>query len=103
MRLPKFRYALFVGLIIGVIVPIVLMLCFYLGFLQAGEWLFFVWPTSIMLMATEDLGYSSEAFGILALSVFYNVVLYITVFTVIWCIAWVMRAGRASLRDGTTI
>lgn len=103
MSLPKFRYALLAGLIIGIIVPLALMLCFYLHFLPAGDWLLFIWPTSFMLMATESLGHSAEALGIVALSIAYNVLLYTIVFTVIWCIAWVIRGWRASLRDGTTI
>lgn len=103
MSLPKFRYALLAGFIIGTIVPLALMLCFSLHFLYAGDWLLFIWPTSFMLMATENLGHSWEAFGILVTSIAYNVVLYTIGRMVIWCIAWVIRGWRASLRDGTTI
>jgi hypothetical protein len=103
MGLPKFRYAVLLALITGIVVPVVFMLCFRWRLFPAGDWLLFIWPTSLMLMATENLGYSPEAFGIVALSIFYNAVLYMVVFTLIWCIGWAMRAWRASLRDGTTI
>jgi hypothetical protein len=57
-----------------------------------------------MLMATENMGRSAEAFGILALSVGMNVVLYAIVFALLWCLAWIVfRGWRSSLRDGTTI
>jgi hypothetical protein len=103
MSLPRFRYALLLGFIIGVLVPTVVMICARLRILYAGEWLLFVWPSSLMLMATENLGYSVEALGIVALSIAYNALLYIIAFSVIWCVAWLIRSGRASLRDGTTI
>ena len=103
MRLPKFRYAVLTGLTVGFIIPVALMTGFYLRILSAGEWLFLVWPASIMLMATENLGRNPEALGIVATSIAYNLVLYAILFSVLWCIAWVLRAGMASLRDGTTI
>jgi hypothetical protein len=56
-----------------------------------------------MLMATETLGYSPQAFAILAWSIAWNVLLYVIVFTLLWSLGWVLRAWRASLRDGTTI
>jgi len=103
MSLPKFRYAFLAGLAVGFIIPVGLMTAFYFRVLSAGEWLLLVWPTSIMLMATENLGHSPEALGIVAVSIAYNLVLYAALFSVLWCIAWVLRAGMASLRDGTTI
>ena len=72
-------------------------------FTIASEWLLYIWPTSIMLMATESLGRSPEADRIVGLSIAYNVVLYILAFAVIWGVAWVLAAWKASLRDGTTI
>jgi hypothetical protein len=105
MQLPKFRYVLLSGAVVGIVVPIVLFL--YVSYMREVRlepmWMFFVWPTSIMLMATENLGHSAEAFGILALSVASNALLYIGIFSLIWCVGWVFRAWRASLRDGTTI
>jgi hypothetical protein len=56
-----------------------------------------------MLMATENLGHSPQTFAILALSIGWNVALYILAFVLVWCIAWVVRAWRGSMRDGTTI
>jgi hypothetical protein len=54
-------------------------------------------------MAAETLGHSPQAFVVLAWSIAWNVFFYVLLFTFIWCVAWVLRAWRASLRDGTTI
>ena len=103
MSLPRFRYAILLGVIVGVLVPVIVMICARLRILYAGDWLLFIWPSSRMLMATENLGYSAEALGIVATSIAYNVFLYVIAFSAIWSVAWVLQRGRASLRDGTTI
>ena len=105
MRLPKFRYTALAAVILGILIPVVAMAGFQLCVFPtpAGYWLLCVWPSSIMLMATENLGHSPQAFAILAWSIAWNVFLYVLFFTFIWCVGWVLRAWRASLRDGTTI
>jgi hypothetical protein len=104
MRLPKFRYAVLWGAVFGVAIPLLVIALFWLRvFHIAGTWLLFIWPTSIMLMATETLDYSPQAFAILAWSIGWNVLLYVVIFTLLWSLGWVLRAWRASLRDGTTI
>jgi hypothetical protein len=104
MRLPKFRYTLFAAAILGVAIPLIAMagFRFHIFPTPAGDWLLYVWPTSIMLMATETLGHSPQAFAILAISIGWNVLFYVIVFTLVWSVGWVLRAWRASLRDGTT-
>jgi hypothetical protein len=89
----------------GVLVPVAVLTAFRLRiFTIASEWLLFVWPTSIMLMATDSMERgSAEARSILTLSVAWNVALYVVVFLLIWCVAWVLAAWKVSLRDGTTI
>jgi len=105
MRLPKFRYVLLSGAVLGIFVPVALFL--YVSYIREVRleptWMFFLWPSSIMLMATENLGHSTEALGIIALSIAFNVVLYVVVLSFFWCVGWVLQAWRASLRDGTTI
>ena len=105
MSVPRFRYAVLAGIAGGVLVPVAVMTAFRLRiFTIASEWLLFIWPTSIMLMATESMERgSAEARSLLALSVAWNVALYLVVFVLIWCVAWVLAAWKASLRDGTTI
>ena len=104
MRLPKFRYAVLGGATFGVVIPLVIMSLFWLRIFHiAGAWLLFIWPSSIMLMATETLGYSAQAFAILAWSIAWNVFLYVILFTLLWSLGWVLRGWRHSLRDGTTI
>ena len=103
MSLPRFRYAILCGVAFGVVVPVVVLFCFWLRVLHAGEWLLLIWPTSLMLMATEMLGHSLEAFRIVAVSIALNVILYICLFCLFWCLAWAIRAWRLSIRDGTTI
>ena len=104
MSLPKFRFALLCGAAFGVVIPLIIMSLFWLRVVDiAGAWLLFIWPSSIMLMATETLGYSPQALAILAWSIAWNVLLYVIVFILLWSLGWVWRAWRASLRDGTTI
>jgi hypothetical protein len=105
MSLPKFRYTVVVAAILGILIPVVAMAGFQLRVFPtpAGDWLLLVWPSSIMLIATENLGHSPQAFVILAWSIAWNVLLYLIVFILIWSVGWVLRAWRASLRDGTTI
>ena len=104
MRLPKFRYTRLVAMILGAVIPLVIMALLRLRILDmAGAWDLFLWPSSFMLMATENLGHSPQAFAILAWSIGWNILLYVIVFTVFWSLCWVVRAWRASLRDGTTI
>ncbi|SRR6266446_2543577 len=104
MRFPTFpRTILWAGML-GLAIPLVMMGLFWLHvFRIAGMWLIYVWPSSIMLMATENMGRSAEAFGILAYSIAINVVLYVVVASILWSLAWAIRAWRLSLRDGTTI
>jgi hypothetical protein len=90
--------------VLGVVVPLVMMALFWLHvFRIAGMWLIYIWPSSIMLMATENMGHSFEAFGVLAYSIGINVILYVVVASIFWSLAWVIRAWRLSLRDGTAI
>ena len=104
MRLPKFRYAISAGAILGFLIPVVVTALSELHMLRIPETLvLFFWPSSIMLIATETLGHSPQAFAILGVSIGWNVLLYLIVFTLLWSLAWVLRAWRASLRDGTTI
>jgi len=104
MRVPKFRYAVLCGAVCGLVIPLFVMELLRLRvFHIAGTWLLLIWPSSIMLMAAETVGHSPKAFAILAWSIAWNLFYYVLLFTFIWCVAWVLLAWRASLRDGTTI
>jgi hypothetical protein len=105
MRLPEFRYTALTAVILGIFIPLLALTGFRLHLFPtpAGNWLLCVWPSSIMLMATENLGHSTQAFVIVAWSIAWNVLLYLIVFTLIWSVCWVLGAWRASLRDDTTI
>ena len=104
MRFPTFPRTILWAGVLGLVLPLVVMALFWLHvFRIAGMWLIYIWPSSIMLMATENMGHSPEALGILFYSIGINVVLYVVVFSILWCFAWVIRAWRLSLRDGTTI
>jgi hypothetical protein len=104
MRFPTFPRTILWAGVVGLVLPLLVMTLFWLHvFRVVGMWLIYIWPSSIMLMATENMGHSAEAFGILAYSIGINVVLYVVVFSILWSLAWVIRAWRLSLRDGTTI
>jgi hypothetical protein len=104
VRLPKFRYVLFSGVLLGAVIPLALTSCLVLRVFQIpSQWFLFIWPTSIMLMSPENLEFMPYALGTLIASIAYNIIFYIIAFSVIWCLVWVFRAWRTSLRDGTTI
>lgn len=105
MRLAKFRYTTLGASLLGFFLPVAIMIGLELRLFStpAGDWLLYVWPSSIMLTATETLGHSPKAFAILAWSIGWNMLLCLIVFTFIWSAVWVLRAWRASLRDETTI
>ncbi len=57
MSVPRFRSAVSAGIAAGLLVPVAVMIAFRLRILTiASEWLLFIWPTSIMLMAAESVG-----------------------------------------------
>ena len=103
MRLPKFRFVILAAVILGVGIPIGFYTVSRFGYSFGSTLDLCMWPTSIILMATETHGHDWFATKILGLSVAGNVLYYFIILTFIWCVAWVLRAWRASLRDGTTI
>jgi len=103
MRLPKFRFVILAVVMVGVCLPVGFYFAIRCGYLFRSTFDLFMWPTSIILMATETHGHDWFATGTLAVSVATNVLYYFIIFTFIWCVGWVVRAWRASLRDGTTI
>src|SRR2546425_455707 len=102
MRLPKFRYALLLGGLIGLVGPIaVLLYVISRNILFPPDWVFVPWPSLIMFIVVEDRGNSS--LPLLSLAVATNILIYMFVAASIWSAAWVIRGWRESLRDGTTI
>ena|SRR5438105_2424254 len=101
MRLPKFRYALFIGGILGLVIPIaVLVSTYWRPIFFPPAWVFVVWPSLIMFFGIDDHGYPLAP---LSFAVATNILVYVFVAGGFWCAAWVIRGWRASLRDGTTI
>jgi high-affinity Fe2+/Pb2+ permease len=69
MHLPKFRYVISAGAMLGFIIPLLVTAVFELRIFRIPKRvLLAIWPSSIMLMATETLGYSRQAFAILGWS-----------------------------------
>ena len=103
MRLPKFRWVVLAGALLGGIVP---LLSFtvppFQYFITTGRGIF-MWPSGIWLMATDGHEHEIGTYEFIGISVLANILLYAVVFSLIWCGGWVFRAWRASLRDGTTI
>jgi hypothetical protein len=104
MRLPKFRFAVLVGAIVGGLIPLLYFTVRPIQeFIAGSSRGTFLWPTSILLMATDGRERELISYEIIGISIFANIVLYVLVFIFIWSVGWVLRAWRASLRDGTTI
>jgi hypothetical protein len=103
MRLPRFRYVILLATVVGGVLPLLIMVGFWLHiFSFAGERLFYIWPSSILLMAMNS-DHAAQSLVVLGVSIAINIFLYLLVFTVLWSLAWVFCRWRASLRDGTTI
>jgi len=103
MSLPKFRSAVLVGALLGIIAPLLFFTWHRFQDYVAGGSGAFLWPSGIWLMATDGHEHESGAYVVIGMSVAANVLLYALIFSLIWCVGWVFRAWRASLRDGTTI
>ena len=105
MRLPKFRWAVLVGALLGALVPLLFFTVPPFQYFITTARGIFLWPSAIWLMATdmEGHGYNSADYVILGISVIANILLYVIVFSFVWCVGWVLRAWRGSLRDGTMI
>jgi hypothetical protein len=100
MKLPRFRWAVLAGGIVGLAIP------------AASQWLPYshftltllkLWPTSIFGLVIEGHEHEFGSYVFLAAMVFANVLLYVTAFSVVWCIAWVLRACGTPRGNGTTI
>jgi len=104
MHLPKFRFAVLAGAVIGGLIPLLYFTVHPIQeFIAGSSRGMLLWPSSILLMATDGREHELISYEIIGISVLVNIILYALVFTLIWCVGWVLRAGRASLRDGTTI
>ena len=101
MRLPRLRHVLLIGAILGLIVPsAILVSTYWRPIIFPPQWMLVVWPSLIMFMGIDDHGYSLAP---LSLAVITNILIYAFVAESMWCVAWVIRGWRHSLRDGTTI
>ena len=105
MRLLKFRWAVVVGAAVGGAVPLLFFAVPSFQYFVTTRRGIFLWPSGIWLMATdmEGRGYDFSDYVILGISILANILLYVIVFSFVWCLGWVFRAWRGSLRDGTTI
>jgi hypothetical protein len=104
-KLRKFRWAVVAGAALGAAVPLLFFAIPPFRYFVATDRGIFLWPSAIWLMATdmEGRGYAFPDYVILGVSIFANVLLYSMVLSFAWCLGWVFRAWRGSLRDGTTI
>jgi len=102
MRLPKLRYALIMGGLLGLIGPIVVLIYVVSrNIIFPPDWVLLLWPSLIKFYGAANDRYNS--FAVLSLAVVTNIVIYVFAAAILWCIAWVVRGWRESLRDGTTI
>jgi len=95
MALPRLTFVLLAAAILGVAVPAVFLAASWSGHYFFGSTFdLCLWPTSIMLMATENHGRDLFANSVLVVSVLANVVYYSLIASLLWC---VLRIGRAAL------
>jgi len=103
MRLPRFRRVVVIGAAVGAAVPLLFFTVPpFQYFVTTGRGIF-LWPSGIWLMMTDGHEHEIGSYEVIAISILVNIVLYVSVFGLVWCLGWVFRAWRGSLRDGTTI
>jgi hypothetical protein len=99
MRFPKLKWMLLAGATLGLLVPIAFLLRTEYGHYLFGSTLdLCLFPSSIMLMATENHDHDLFAQSILAYSIFLNVLYYSLIATLLWCIARIITAAISLLR-----
>ena len=97
MSVPRLRYIAIIGTLTGIAVAIALY-AISSGMGLAPEWIIYLWPTAIILMATETLGRSTEAYAILTLSIALNGVLYLVAATAVWSLCWIVAGATRRAR-----
>ena len=98
MRFVKLRWILIGGAALGVLVPLTFLLVAKSYYHLGTERDLVLWPSAVMLMATENHGHDAYALGVLACSILLNVVYYSLIGTVLWCIGRVVVAAVSLLR-----
>jgi hypothetical protein len=94
MDFPRFKSVLLVAAILGVVVPAAFFTAIRFGHYFFGSGFDrCLWPSSIILMATENHGYDLFAISVLVASVVANAIYYCIVGAVVWCI---LKLGRAA-------
>jgi hypothetical protein len=71
------RRILIIAAFLGFLIPIICWIGYALFKITLGKWTMFVWPSSIILMATDGNELTVYAISVSVLSVFLNIVLYV--------------------------
>ena len=105
MKLPRLRTVVVAGGCIGLVIPVVLLLLAYAtrSASFANKMMLILSPGYSVVLAAERYQYSIPGYAVLVVLCVANAFFYSAIFTVIWSIGWMLKAWRASLRDGTTI
>jgi len=94
MRFLKLKWTVLAGASLGVLVPIAFLLVpKHAHHLFGSRFDLYLWPSAIILMATENQGYDLYALAVLVCSIALNVVYYVLVAALLWCIVRVFIAG----------
>ena len=73
MRLPKFRFAVFVGAFLGVVAPALFFTSHFFQEFIGGASGAFLWPSGIWLLATEGHEHELSAYAIIGISIAANI------------------------------
>ena len=99
MRFPKLKWILLAGATLGLLVPMAFLLRTEYGHYLFGSTLdLCLFPSSIMLMATENHGHDLFALSVLAFSIFLNVLYYSLIAVLLWCLVRVFTAAISWVR-----
>ena len=95
----KFKWVMFAGAGVGILVPTAFMLAAKYGhYLFGTRFDLCLWPTAVMLIGTESHGHDFYSLALLSCSIVLNILYYLLIAALVWCIVRVLLAGLSLLR-----
>ena len=88
-----------VGGALGTIVPIIAWWRYYFYDYLFGSAVVMLWPSSIVLMATDGHEHDPDVWVIIAIALLSNIILYAAIAALLWFTFWFICCGRMRSHD----
>jgi hypothetical protein len=96
VRLPKLRWIILFGAILGSLVPSVALYRYYAYDYLYGRAVDLLWPSAVLLMVTDGHDHDPDVWVPITISVLLNMLLYAAIAALVWSVLWLIR--RAAMR-----